>query len=106
MYQDVDLSEYKNYIEDNRLVISASGWVRNGYLATIKFIFLDENKNVISTPFDPGYFPTEDWWEGSISEEQVPAGTKYLRVLGNGYHPHTITSGSLDDFSVKVKVLS
>jgi hypothetical protein len=73
----------------------------------IQFIFLDENKNTISTPYDSGYTKIREWWKASVEEIPVPVGTRYIRVWGNAYDDYfqDLAAGCLDAFSVKLKVL-
>jgi hypothetical protein len=111
LYQDIDLMEYVTRIDEGRLAVNVSGWAISPmiYAAenTIKFQFLDGAKAVISTPLDTGYVRNPAWWEAKLSEEPVPAGTRYLRVWANSKDTYNmgLASGDLDSFSVKINVL-
>ncbi|MGV8141959.1 MAG: right-handed parallel beta-helix repeat-containing protein [Candidatus Woesearchaeota archaeon] len=111
IYQDVDLTEYADYIDAGLVVANVSGWgISTAAFAAknaIKFMFLDEDKNIISTPLDTGYIENPEWWEAKLSEEPIPEGTRYVRVWANTYDIYNmgLPSGDLDSFSVKINIL-
>ena len=102
---DLDLSSWAAQIDAGDARINASGWgisrEPSGHdLTRIQFIFLDASRNAISTARDTGYVDNGNWWNASVSNYEVPANTRYLRVWANTYDPDGSTSGSVDSFSV------
>lgn len=105
IYPDLDLTNWAGQIDAGDARINASGWGRsleypNHDLTRIQFIFLDSAKNTISTALDTGYVSNGIWWKAEVSNYEVPAGTRSLRVWANTYDPDGSTSGSIDSFSV------
>jgi hypothetical protein len=107
VYQDVNLENYVSYIDAGTARINASGWGVSAEYdcdnTLIKIIFLDSAKQVILTPVDTGYILSKTWWETGIYNYPIPVGTRYIRVFGNTYE-NNYDSGSLDSFSVKIKI--
>ena len=107
--QDVSLWSYSSYIDSGNSVIDASGWgislEPNSDLTRMQFIFLDSERNAISTALNTGYVSNNNWWKAEVNRLFIPANTRYLRVWANTYDPDGSSSGSLDSFSVRLGYL-
>ena len=109
--QDVNLESYLSYISSGNAVLNASGWgVSSEYpnhdLTKIQIIFLDNSKNVISTPLNTGYLSNNVWRKAEVLKQPIPVNAHYVRMWGNTYENCVnCKSGSIDSFSVKVGYL-
>jgi hypothetical protein len=106
VYQDVDLTDYATYIDVGKAMINASGWGVSSEspgqdLSRIQIMFLNSAKGIIAIAADSGDVSSGIWWQKGISDYLIPSGTRYIRMWGNTYE-QGYSSGSLDNFSVKV----
>ncbi|MFX0206442.1 MAG: LamG-like jellyroll fold domain-containing protein [Candidatus Hodarchaeota archaeon] len=87
--QDIDIATYATDIDNERAILNASGWLvssEDGYdNSTMKIQYLNNLKNVISTPLDTGYPFPSDWMEYSVVNDIIPANTRYIRVWASTY---------------------
>ncbi|MFX1518219.1 MAG: DUF2341 domain-containing protein, partial [Promethearchaeota archaeon] len=103
--QDINIGSYTSYIDSGKAISNVTGWMvatEDDYdYCNITIEYLNNIKNVISTPLDKGNLLPTSWTEYGVISNLIPVNTRYIRIRAS-CHEEGWDAGSLDSFSVKI----